>query len=331
MDKEQLIEELSLRINSGELSRDEIIARLGLVENKRLDESKMAGFNIGQHLSVTKMLYVLGGGVVVIGAIIFIAQIWDDMGSFGHILITLGLGLLMSLLGSVLLKQRPETELGTIFYFIGGMLIPGGALVTLDEFNLHTDWSFALVFIGVFVFYLVLNFVHRNAVLTFFAIANGTLATYLTVTALFDPILDYNDMEVLFQYLTMILGVSYVLLAHSFKDGWNDKLIGALNFFGVTGFLGASFARVFESGFWELFYFLVVFGVLFLSVYTKSRIFLIMSTIFLIAHITYITNEYFADSLGWPVALVILGFIFIGLGYASITINNKYIKGGVGN
>jgi hypothetical protein len=51
-----------------------------------------------------------------------------------------------------------------------------------------------------------------------------------------------------------------------------------------------------------------------------------MSTGFLIAHVTFITGEYFADSMGWPISLVILGLVFIGLGYASITINKKFIK-----
>jgi hypothetical protein len=326
MDKEQLLQELSSSVASGEVTRDEVVQRLGLAQLIQPAYADRIEIKESHHFSVTKMLYVLGAGVVVIGVLIFMAQVWDDMGAFGHILITLGLGLLVTLLGSMLLKQKPEASLGTVFHFIGGMLIPGGVIVTLDEMNLDTEWSFALIFVGVFVFYLILNAVHKNAVLTFFAIANGTAAIYLVSNALFDPILEYRDMEVLFQYVTIALGGSYMLLAYSFKDGWNNKLIGALNFFGITGLLGAAFIRVLDSGIWELFYFLVVFGALFLSVYMRSRIILIMSTIFLIVHITYITSEYFADSLGWPVALVLLGFMFIGLGYASITINKKYIN-----
>jgi uncharacterized integral membrane protein len=53
---------------------------------------------------------------------------------------------------------------------------------------------------------------------------------------------------------------------------------------------------------------------------------LALSTIFLLAHVSFITSEYFADSLGWPITLVILGFVFIGLAYFSVTINKKYIK-----
>ena len=327
MDKERLLQELSTSVASGEVTRDEVVQRLGLTQLTQSSHGDSVEAKESHHFSVTKMLYVLGAGIVVIGIIIFTAQVWDDMGSFGRILITLGLGLLITLLGSMLLKQKPETRLGTVFHFIGGMLIPGGVIVTLDEMKMDTDWSFALIFVGVFVFYLILNAVHKNAILTFFAIVNGTAAIYLILNAIIGgPISGFFEIESMYEYLTMAIGVSYMLLAYSFKDGWNNKLIRTLNFFGITGFLGATFVQVFDSGLWELFYFLVVFGTLFLSVYMKSRIILIMSTLFLIAHVTYITSEYFADSLGWPLVLVLLGFIFIGLGYASITINKKYIN-----
>lgn len=124
----------------------------------------------------------------------------------------------------------------------------------------------------------------------------------------------------------MFVGLAYLLLARSFWEGWNEKLVGVLYFFGSAGFLAAAFSQVFDSLLWQLIYFLVVIGGLFLSVYINSRSVLAVSTIFLLAHISYITSEYFADSIGWPVSLVILGFVFIGLGYGSVTIGRKYIK-----
>jgi hypothetical protein len=125
----------------------------------------------------------------------------------------------------------------------------------------------------------------------------------------------------------MAVGLSYLLLAHTFKQNWNEPLVGVLHFFGSLGFLGAAFSQVSGSIPWQLVYFPLVIGGLYAAVYIKSRAILAVSTIFLIAHITYITSEYFADSIGWPISLVLLGFIFIGLGYASITLNKKYIVG----
>jgi len=224
------------------------------------------------------------------------------------------------------LKQKPEDNIGPIFHFIGGMLIPGGALVTLYELEVDfVSWPVAITFGGIFAFYLLLNAIHKHPILTFFTIANGTAFIYLLVGALVEG--RYYNHEDLYAYLTMTIGASYLFLAHAFRSGWNKYLIGALYFFGSGGFLGAAFSRVFDSVPWQLLYFLIVFGGLFLSVYMKSRIILVISTLFLIAHISYITSEYFANSVGWPISLVILGFVFIALGYISVAINKKYIKG----
>lgn len=321
MNKTELLQELLLKISTGEITREELTNQLNIPALAQSSASLQV--KESSHFSITGMLYVFGAAVAIIGLIIFIAQIWEDLGSAAHILITLGLGLIITLSGSILLKQKPEDNIGSIFHFIGGILIPGGALVTLEELSLTSNsvWPFAITFGIIFVFYLILNSAHKRAVLTFFTIANGTTFVYLLVGA----IEDFRN-EDLYMYLTMIIGASYLLLAQSFRDGWNKKLLGALYFFGTLGILGAGFIEVLDSGIWELFYFIVVFAGLLLSVYMKSRIILVLSTLFLIVHVSYITGEYFADSFGWPISLILLGFMIIGLGYGSVHINKTYIK-----
>lgn len=324
MDKDALLKELAAKVETGEISRDEVMRRLKITLAKRTatHEDNAGSFT---HFSVSKMLYLLGAVIVVIGIIFFISQIWDNIGSVGRITVTLGLGLVLTAMGSMLLVQKPNERIGMVFQFIGGMLIPGGALVTLSEMNVEstTLWPVTITFGTIFVFYMLLNIVHKNAVLTFFAIGNGTAFVYLVVEAIVDgPSYMHDD---LYAYLTMAVGLSYLLLAHTFRTGWNSVLIGVLYFLGITGFLGGAFSRVFDSPPWQMLYFLLVIAGFTLAVYTKSRSILAMSTIFLIAHVSYITSEYFADSIGWPISLVLLGFVFIGLGYASISINRKYI------
>jgi hypothetical protein len=324
MNKEELLQELSVKISTGEISLEEIATRFSFaptIQTPTITENS----KISTPFSVTKMLYVLGAAIVVIGIIIFVSQIWDDIGSFGRISVTLGLGFLITAIGSMLLKSKPGENIGTVFHFIGGMLIPGGAVVTLSELNVDfvSLWPVAITFGVIFAFYLLLNFVHKNSILTFFAIANGTAFVYLLVEAIVDgPFYRHED---LYAYLTMVIGASYLLLAHAFRDGWNKEIIGVLYFFGITGFLGAAFSQVFDSVPWQMLYFIIVIGGLALSVYMRSRSILVVSTLFIIAHVSYITGEYFADSLGWPISLVILGFVFIGLGYISVNINKKYI------
>ena len=324
MNKEQLLQELSQKINTGEISREEVTNRLSLETIELVEVKKEES----HYFSITKMMYVLGAAIVVIGIVIFVSQIWNDIGSSGRTLVTLGLGFLLAAIGSMLLKSKPGDNIGSVFHFIGGMLVPGGALVTLFEFGVNpvSLWPVTIVFGIIFIFYLLLNHVHKNAILTFFAIANGTVFVYLFIESIIDgPFYQHED---LFVYLTMVIGICYLLLGYAFRDGWNKKLVGLLYFVGITGLLGAAFTRVFSSGIWEILYFVLIVGALFLSVFVRNRSILVMSTIFLIAHVMYITAEYFAHSLGWPISLVILGFVFVGLGYASININKKYIANG---
>jgi hypothetical protein len=160
--------------------------------------------------------------------------------------------------------------------------------------------------------------------LTFFVIADGTAFIYLFVEALVDGYA-YDHFD-LYAYLTMVISISYFLTARSFEGTWNKELVKVLYFFGSFGFLSAAFSQVFDSVFWSLAYFIVTIGGVYLSIYLKSRLILAMSTFFLIIHVGYITGKYFADSLGWPISLIFLGFLFIGLGYGSVNIGKKYIN-----
>ncbi len=323
MNNDELLSELSAKLRSGELRREDVLSRLKLSSAA----SKSAQEGSGSHFSVAKMLYVLGATIVAVGVLFFVSQIWEDIGSVGRIAVTLGLGLLLTGVGSMLLKSKPGDSIGSVFHCIGGVLIPGGAMVTLSELSVESAslWPVAITFGVIFAFYLVLNSVHKTPVLTFFSIANGTAFTYLVVESIIEgPAYTHED---LYAYLTMAIGGSYLLLAHEFRKGWNSRLVGPLHFFGSTGILGAAYSQIFDSIPWQMFYVFVVIGGLLLAVHKKSRSILVMSTLFLIGYVTYITSEYFADSIGWPISLVLLGFIFIGLGYASITINKKYIAG----
>lgn len=328
MDKSELLNELVEKVRQGEISHEEIRSRLNYSisssnQSSLTGESSkvIKGFSA---FSINKILYFLGVAIAIIGLFVFFAQVWEDIGSVGRIFVTFGIGLLLAILGSLLLKSKPAENLGAVFHFMAGLLIPGGALVILNELKFDVippEW-FSLTFGIIFVFYLLLNYVHKNAVLSLFAIVNGTAFIYSCVEVFYKSYDYYGNV---YTYLTTLIGVSYLLLAYDFKGSSNEKLVGGLYFFGSVCFLGSTFSLMLDNNYWELPYFLIVFGGIALSAYLRSRIVLVLSTLFLIIHLSYITDKYFADSLGWPLSLVILGFVFIGLGYISVNINKKYI------
>lgn len=322
MNKEELLNQIASSVKSGEITKEELFSRLSIPT-----EVRSVGNSESKHLPINKILYILGAAIALSGIVFFVNQIWSEMGSFARILITLGSGLLFTGLGVYMQKSRPGENIGMVFYGMGGFLIPGGAMVTLYEFSTgaYHPWYVAITFGIVFVFYMLLNSTLKNVVLTLFTIANATAFVYMSTEAILSDSVYYNGGEI-YAYLTMAVGLSYILLAYYFVGTWNDRLSRTLYFLGSFGFLGAAYSRIFDSIAWQLVYLFVILGGLFLSVLIKSRGVLISSTLFLIAYVSYITGKYFADSLGWPISLIILGMMFIGFGYASININKKYIS-----
>lgn len=320
MQKEELLQSLRESFQRGEITKEE-------VDRVFIRQDELEGDSKKHHFPVTKLLYALGIAIALLGLSTFIAQVWDSIGGVGRVVVTLGIGGVLAAFGSMLLQSKPESKIGLIFHFLGGVLIPGGVMVLLSELNIDfvSVWPFAITFTVLAGMYTALAVVHKRALLTLFAIIFGTTAIYLITEAIL-PGPSYRHDDV-YAYLTMAIGVSYLLAARAIKESWNKRLERVLEVVGGFGFYIAAFTRVFDSGFWQFLYFLLIFGGLYLSVLFRSTRLLIISTLALVLHISYITGEYFANSLGWPISLIILGFIFIGLGYSSVTINKKFIKG----
>lgn len=320
MQKDELLRALYDSVNRGEITKEEILSKINFVAPQKNSTTSDL-----RNLSVNKILYILGAAIVLIGLIIFIGQIWGDIGSLGRILVTLGSGLVLTASGAYLLKTKPTENIGPVFISMGGLLVPGGAVVTLNELStgMNHPWYIAITFGIVFLFYVSINSYLKHVVLTLFTILNGTALIYFVVNAMLgDSFYNYGDV---YAYLTMAIGLSYIFLGQSFKDGWNSRISQSLYSLGSLAFLGAAFSRIFDSILWQMAYLVIVIGGLFLSIKIRSKGVLISSTLFLVGFVSYITGKYFADSLGWPISLIALGFIFIGLGYVSININKKYI------
>ncbi len=320
MNNQELLQELANRLRSEDISQAEV--------RKLLDEPATEDVAAKPSLIpanlITRLLFVIGAIFITLGVIYLVSQLWDDLNTFSRIGITLGLGIVFAGAGSWFLMQDSEREIGSVFHAIGGFMVPGGALITLDEMgtSFDTSWPVTLTIGMVFLFYLTLTALHKRVVLSFFCFANGTALAYL----LLDSLVPTADGD-LYDYLTMCIGASYLTYAHLFKEDWNARLTPLLLFFGPIGFLGAGFAQIFDNILMEMLYPFLAFGAMVLSVAVlRSRLALTISTFAVISYIIYFTAEYFADSIGWPVALILLGFTIIGIGYFSINLNRKYLK-----
>lgn len=293
--------------------------------------------NIFENFSITTALYLIGALVVVIGIILFVIQIWDDVGSIGRIALTLGFGLLMSILGSMLLQQKNKKEyrLGVVFHFIGFTSNIIGVIVVVAEiFDSYKDIDYVIFVtcLALSAFYFILATVHKKVFLTCFALISG-IATLYAIPATFSLFAEYDSGILLefYLYLTTFLGFCCILLANFFVNNFNKPLYYILYFGGMFGFILFGFYLALLAGLsdelsWDFMYTFVVLGGLLTSLYVKSQAVFFASVFFLFSYIFIITDEYFVDSIGWPASLIILGFVLMALGYSSVNIRNKYFK-----
>ena len=64
----------------------------------------------------------------------------------------------------------------------------------------------------------------------------------------------------------------------------------------------------------------------YLSAVLHSRTLLAVSTLALLAYTGWFTSEHFADSIGWPLALIVFGIVMIGLSALAVRIDRDYVR-----
>jgi hypothetical protein len=64
----------------------------------------------------------------------------------------------------------------------------------------------------------------------------------------------------------------------------------------------------------------------YLSVALHSRTLLFVATAGILAYTAWFTGEHFAESVGWPIALIIFGLLLIGLSALALRIDRNYVR-----
>ena len=57
-----------------------------------------------------------------------------------------------------------------------------------------------------------------------------------------------------------------------------------------------------------------------------SRTLLFVATAAILAYTGWFTSEHFADSIGWPLALIMFGLVMIGLSALAVRIDRDYVR-----
>lgn len=124
-------------------------------------------------------------------------------------------------------------------------------------------------------------------------------------------------------WASLIIGVCVMSAAYGLhKAGQSLRLAGLGYFTGSVMAYSGLFELVHNTSF-ELAYLAVTASMLYASVVLQSRALLFTTVIAMLGFIGYFTTKHFANSLGWPITLVLLGVAFLGVGTIAMKLRRQ--------
>ncbi|MBX4205418.1 MAG: hypothetical protein KW788_04550 [Candidatus Doudnabacteria bacterium] len=326
MDREQLLTELRQAAASGLITQADVSGVFGVESQVPVQNPDVTS----RKLNLSHIFYYIGAAIVFLGLCIFVFQNWEMLNFPARILVTLGAGIAAYIVGMSFSFSEKFKEVALAFFLISATIMPIGLGVMLDNsgFQLDTAQVQAVIAGVMFVVFLTSFFIKPNSLFVLLDIIFGTWLFFALTSTLVGNSGYYFDWRFA-EYRWLLVGLSFMLLGYSFLGTLRASLAGVLNAFGTLAFLGAALAlggwSPGQNAIWEIIFPALVFGVIVLSVYLKSRAYLTFGSIFLMIYILKITSEYFSTGFGWPIALIIAGLGLIAVGYFALQIKKKYL------
>ena len=110
----------------------------------------------------------------------------------------------------------------------------------------------------------------------------------------------------------LIVGATMLLTAIGVDRTGHRDITPLWYFFGSAAFLAGLFDLTKRTPL-EISFLAAAAGFVYLSVVVHSRTLLVVATLAILAYTGWFTGEHFADSIGWPLALIAFGIFMIGL------------------
>ncbi len=264
---------------------------------------------------LTRLLGYLGAAFIFGGLVLLIGMIWDDLGSASRVIITYGPGLVAFILGIVVLHDSRFEKASTPLFLKSALLLPTGMFVFLHEYAEGDDPQLAALIVFAllaFQFLGIFSKLKRTSLLFF-----GYLFWNAALGILMDRVGIPGDM------LGITLGLSILMVAWSLDKTYHRAIAPFWYFIGGIGFLWSVFDLVENSFPLDIAYLPLTVFLMLLSTRIHSRTLLLVSTFALLGFLGYFTAEYFANVTGWPIALMIMGFLLIGISAYAVKLGKK--------
>lgn len=266
---------------------------------------------------LSKLFGYIGGIFMFAGIGVFISMYWDDFGSASRVIVTLGTGLAAFVMGLVCLTNSKYERATTPLFLISSVLQPTGIMVMLQEYSSGGDVRHGLLFMAAYMLIQqgAVFWAKQRTVMAFSAILFGCI--------FFANLFDIWDMDE--KLIGIVIGSSLLCIAYAINQSKHIAIAPFWYFVGAVLLLWSIFESV-ENTLLEPLYLGATAFAIFLSTYVRSRALLLVGTLTMLLYIGYYSAEHFADTVGWPIALVIIGIALIGLSALAVRLNNQYIK-----
>lgn len=262
---------------------------------------------------MAKILAYLGGVFVLAGIALFVGMQWDQFSSPVRVLVTLGFGFAIYLFAVITMTDNRFSKVTTPMLLISALLQPTGIVVMLNEYSRAGDPEHGLLFMCAIMLV--------QQLLTFWA----TQRTVLLWTSLFfgaaafgtlGKILDVDE-----EIVALALGIGLTAISYVIDNTRHRVITPFWYFAGSVFFLYGAF-DILEDSVFEILYFGVAAGFMYLGTVVASRTLLFSSVIALMSF----TGYFFRDSLVNAFGLILMGLLLIGLSAFAMSLNRKYIK-----
>lgn len=310
--KQEALSEIVDIATRHKIGADEIATALGQSQSVTAQVDK-------QKSTMSRLFSYIGGTLIFSGLCVFVSMFWGDFPSFFRVLITFGTGVCLFIAAMCCARHPARQTMVTPLILASAMFQPGGLLVLFDEYGSGGDWRYAVLIIsGVMLFQYAMAFVSvKREALASLALFFGGI---FVATA--SDLLDIRD-----NLTAMAIGISYLCLANALNEKVSVRhsgfwyMVGALLLMG--GFYDVVDGSLFEVTFPGLCALLV-----YLSIVVKSRSLLTVSTLGLIIYIGDYAYDMFANNGLFPLALIAVGGVFMGLGSLAMRLDRKFIRQG---
>ncbi|MFA7276387.1 MAG: hypothetical protein WC043_06270 [Pseudobdellovibrionaceae bacterium] len=292
------------------LTRDDVLALL-ITEADVTSDSKSGGM-------LQRLMVYLGGAFIFVGLCVYIGMIWDDIGSIARVIVSFGSGLVAFIMGLVCLGDVRFQRAATPLFLIAAALEPTGLFVFMDEYLPHSG-DVAKAATVVFGFMLIQQGVAfigtQKTSLLFFSL----LFFYSMLFSLMG-LWDLSDPEDL-----LVPSLTGLMVAWGVAKTPHHA-IAPFFYFCAAATTAISAFDLFENSPLDILLIGVAAALIYLSTYAASRTLLLVGVVSLLAYLGYYTDEYFMDIVGWPIALIIMGMIMIGISFFAVKLGQKIAK-----